>query len=204
MIRLSVTSSTGRSTFLSDRTEILVGSREGADLRIEDAGVARNHCLLRVEGAALTLVDLGELAQGSAGQRRGLHENLPEPVFDIRPDFLDANHFRQAFEKVHPVGIECGEGAGHILVGKSRPKAVRTGDTVSVCAVTTLTAKTRSRTGGRNPCCDCMLFTALKNVFPATARIPRVKDNRNKPVKLWRRNLIAVPFQRLLGAPRGT
>jgi len=59
MIRLSVTTSTGRSTFLSDRTEILVGSREGADLRIEDAAVAPNHCLLRVENGALTLVDLG-------------------------------------------------------------------------------------------------------------------------------------------------
>jgi hypothetical protein len=44
---------------LSDRTEILLGSREGADLRIEEPGVTRNHCLLRVENGALMLVDLG-------------------------------------------------------------------------------------------------------------------------------------------------
>jgi len=64
MIRLAITTSSGRSTFVSDRTEILLGSREGADLRIEDADVARNHCILRVvqggsDQGALMLVDLG-------------------------------------------------------------------------------------------------------------------------------------------------
>jgi len=64
MIRLAITTSSGRSTFVSDRTEILLGSREGADLRIEDANVARNHCILRVvqggsDQGALMLVDLG-------------------------------------------------------------------------------------------------------------------------------------------------
>ena len=59
MIRLSVTTSAGRTTFSSERAEILIGSREGADLRIEHDGVARNHCLLRAENGVLTLVDLG-------------------------------------------------------------------------------------------------------------------------------------------------
>ena len=59
MIRLAITTSSGRTTFVSDRTEILIGSREGADLRIEEPGVARNHCMVRVENGALMLIDLG-------------------------------------------------------------------------------------------------------------------------------------------------
>ena len=43
MIRLCVTTAAGRSTFVTDRNEVLLGSREGADLRVEADGVAANH-----------------------------------------------------------------------------------------------------------------------------------------------------------------
>ncbi|MHC4409970.1 MAG: FHA domain-containing protein [Planctomycetota bacterium] len=59
MIRLCVTTAAGRSTFVTDRNEVLLGSREGADLRVEADGVAANHCMLRADGGALMLVDLG-------------------------------------------------------------------------------------------------------------------------------------------------
>lgn len=59
MIRLCVTSASGRQRFETDRTEVLLGSRDGADLRIEGEGVAANHCLLKIQGGVLVLVDLG-------------------------------------------------------------------------------------------------------------------------------------------------
>ncbi|MHC4938218.1 MAG: FHA domain-containing protein [Planctomycetota bacterium] len=59
MIRLSVTTPAGRSTFVTDRSEVLLGSRDGADLRVDADGVAPNHCMLRADGGALMLVDLG-------------------------------------------------------------------------------------------------------------------------------------------------
>jgi hypothetical protein len=69
MIRLCVTTAAGRSTFVTDRNEVLLGSREGADLRVEADGVAANHCMLRADGGALMLVDLGSPAGVSfAGQ----------------------------------------------------------------------------------------------------------------------------------------
>ncbi|MHC4452333.1 MAG: FHA domain-containing protein, partial [Planctomycetota bacterium] len=55
MIRLCVTTAAGRSTFVTDRNEVLLGSREGA--------------MLRADGGALMLVDLGSPAGVSfAGQ----------------------------------------------------------------------------------------------------------------------------------------
>jgi len=59
MIRLSVTTNEGRGVFSTQRNEVLVGSREGAGLRIPEPGIAPNHCLLRADGDTLTLVDLG-------------------------------------------------------------------------------------------------------------------------------------------------
>ena len=59
MIRLCVVTASGRQRFETDRAEVLLGSREGADLRIEADGVAANHCVLKIQGNRLVLVDLG-------------------------------------------------------------------------------------------------------------------------------------------------
>jgi len=59
MFRLTVRDARGQRTLAVDRTELLVGGREGADVQLIDAQVAPNHCLLRVEGDRVRVLDLG-------------------------------------------------------------------------------------------------------------------------------------------------
>jgi len=59
MLRLTIRTSTGETTFSSDRGEILVGRREGVDLCLPEPQASRNHCLLRVEENGVRLIDLG-------------------------------------------------------------------------------------------------------------------------------------------------
>lgn len=68
MLRLTIRDSSGERVFSTDRSEILVGSREGADLRLSDPAAAPNHCILRAEGDRLRLIALS--AAGANGGRR--------------------------------------------------------------------------------------------------------------------------------------
>ncbi|MHC4493697.1 MAG: FHA domain-containing protein [Planctomycetota bacterium] len=64
MLRLTIRTSSGETTFSSDRGEILVGRREGVDLVLPEPHASRNHCLLRVEGNGVRMIDL-ETANGT-------------------------------------------------------------------------------------------------------------------------------------------
>ena len=59
MLRLTIRTSSGETSFSSERGEILVGRREGVDLVLTEPVASRNHCLLRVEGNGVRLIDLG-------------------------------------------------------------------------------------------------------------------------------------------------
>jgi len=59
MLRLTIRTSSGETCFSSERGEILVGRREGVDLVLNEPAASRNHCLLRVDGNGVRLIDLG-------------------------------------------------------------------------------------------------------------------------------------------------
>jgi hypothetical protein len=59
MLRLAIRTSSGETKFSSDRGEVLVGRREGVDLVLPEPHAAPNHCLLRVEGNGVRVIDLG-------------------------------------------------------------------------------------------------------------------------------------------------
>ncbi|MHC4957176.1 MAG: FHA domain-containing protein [Planctomycetota bacterium] len=59
MLRLTITTPAGRATVESNKTELLIGRREGSDLRLDDPGASRNHCVLRVDPEGALLIDLG-------------------------------------------------------------------------------------------------------------------------------------------------
>jgi len=67
MLRIAIKDSSGERIFATEREEILVGSREDADLRV--SGAAPNHCILRAESGRVRLLSL---APGgvSVGDRR--------------------------------------------------------------------------------------------------------------------------------------
>lgn len=64
MLRLAIRDSSGERVFVTEREEVLLGSREGADLRLADPAVAPNHCILRAEKGRVRLVSL---SAGTAG-----------------------------------------------------------------------------------------------------------------------------------------
>jgi hypothetical protein len=78
MLRLAIRSSSGETRFSSERGEILVGRREGVDLVLPDPHVAPNHCLLRVEGNGVQLIDLGT-ADGTVVDGRPVTQALLVP-----------------------------------------------------------------------------------------------------------------------------
>jgi len=63
MLRLVIRDTSGERVFATDRREVLVGSREGADLRLADPSVAPNHCILRAEKGRLRLLSLSSDAR---------------------------------------------------------------------------------------------------------------------------------------------
>jgi hypothetical protein len=67
MFRLTVKGPSGAESHVWDRDELLVGRGEGANLRIDDPAASRNHCVLRVEGGKVLLVDLGSANGISVG-----------------------------------------------------------------------------------------------------------------------------------------
>jgi hypothetical protein len=78
MLRLAIRDSSGERVFATERGEILVGSREGVDLRLADPAAAPNHCILRAEGGRVRLMNLA--AGGAApGGGRGGGEALLDP-----------------------------------------------------------------------------------------------------------------------------
>jgi len=79
MLRLAIRDSSGERVFATDRVEVLVGSREGADLRLADPLVAPNHCILRAEKGRVRLMSL---SSGAAGRGAG------ETLFDPGAEFL--------------------------------------------------------------------------------------------------------------------
>ncbi len=64
MLRLAIRDSSGERVFATEREEVLLGSREGADVRLVDPRVAPNHCILRAENGRLRLLSL---SAGTAG-----------------------------------------------------------------------------------------------------------------------------------------
>jgi hypothetical protein len=59
MLRLVISDSSGERSFVTERSEILLGRREDVDLVVQDPAASRSHCMLRVEGDRVKLVDLG-------------------------------------------------------------------------------------------------------------------------------------------------
>jgi len=59
MLRLKVSSPVGEREVESDRSELVVGRREGVDILIDDPAASRNHCILRVREGRVQLIDLG-------------------------------------------------------------------------------------------------------------------------------------------------
>lgn len=59
MLRLVIKDSSGERSFVTERSEILLGRREDVDLVVQDPAASRSHCMLRVEGDRVKLVDLG-------------------------------------------------------------------------------------------------------------------------------------------------
>jgi len=70
MLRLLITDSAGETRFETERDEILVGRREGVDLRLAEPAASRNHCLLRVERDHVRLMDLGTVNGTRVNGRR--------------------------------------------------------------------------------------------------------------------------------------
>ena len=83
MIRLTIKDSAGSRTLTLDRSELLVGRRDGADLQLDDPDLAANHCLVRIEDGRLKVIDLGSKGGVVVSGRR-----IPE-AFLARGD-----HFR--------------------------------------------------------------------------------------------------------------
>jgi hypothetical protein len=71
MLRLSIKDSSGERIFATERDEILVGSREGADLRLADPAAAPNHCVLRAAAGRVRLVTLAPGGATVGGRRVG-------------------------------------------------------------------------------------------------------------------------------------
>ncbi len=59
MLQLRIDDPTSERTFVSDRAEVLIGRRQDVDLVVQDAAASRTHCMLRMDGAELTVIDLG-------------------------------------------------------------------------------------------------------------------------------------------------
>ncbi len=59
MFRLTIQGPLGTRRFASDKSEILLGRREGVDLLTEERAASRNHCMLRIETGRVHLIDLG-------------------------------------------------------------------------------------------------------------------------------------------------
>jgi len=59
MIRLTIQGPEGARTLRFSGAEMLLGSRDGADLRLRGEGVAPSHCLLRAADGGFQVVDLG-------------------------------------------------------------------------------------------------------------------------------------------------
>lgn len=70
MLRLTVRSPVGALSLESEKTELVIGRRDGVDLRIEDPASSRNHCILRLEGKRVQLIDLGSQNGVLFGGRR--------------------------------------------------------------------------------------------------------------------------------------
>src|SRR5262245_43633151 len=69
MLRLSIRDSSGERVFATEREEILLGSRDGADVRLADPAAAPNHCLLRVTAGRLRMVALAPGGVALAGRQ---------------------------------------------------------------------------------------------------------------------------------------
>ncbi|HEX5138697.1 MAG TPA: FHA domain-containing protein [Planctomycetota bacterium] len=83
MLRISITDSTGERVFATDRNEILVGSRDGVDLRIADPAADPNHCILRSEGGRVRLLSLSSGGTAVAGRRVGEAMLAPGQEFAV-------------------------------------------------------------------------------------------------------------------------
>ena len=59
MLRLTITTPAGRAKVESNKTELLIGRREGSDLQLEDPGASRNHCDLRACAAGAGTAGFG-------------------------------------------------------------------------------------------------------------------------------------------------
>jgi hypothetical protein len=67
MLRIAIRDASGERVFTTERAEILVGSREGVDLRLD--GAEPNHCILRAEGGAVRVLSLSSAGTAVAGRR---------------------------------------------------------------------------------------------------------------------------------------
>jgi hypothetical protein len=77
MLRIAIKDSSGERVFATERDEVLVGGREGADVRLRDPAASPNHCILRAEGGRVRL--LGLSSRGSAVGGRMVAEAMLAP-----------------------------------------------------------------------------------------------------------------------------
>jgi len=84
MLRLIIRDLQGERSFETDRGEVLVGRRGGIDLELLDPAVGPTHCLLRVDGTRLIVVDLGGAEGTFVGKKRVRRARLaPGASFQI-------------------------------------------------------------------------------------------------------------------------
>ena len=70
MLRLTITDPSGTRSVECNRQEVVIGRRDGVDVQIADAAASRNHCVLRVAGSRIQLIDLGSANGVSVGKQK--------------------------------------------------------------------------------------------------------------------------------------
>ncbi len=95
MFRLTVKDPEGTRKVVTERTQILVGRRVGVDVCLQDICVSRNHCLLRIEGDRVRLMDLSS-AGGTLVKGKKIGEILLEAgaIFEIGKSRVCLEAFR--------------------------------------------------------------------------------------------------------------
>lgn len=83
MLRIAIKDSSGERVFATERDEILVGSREGVDIRVADPAAAPNHCILRAEAGRVRLLSLSAKGSSVAGRMVGEAMLLPGQEFAV-------------------------------------------------------------------------------------------------------------------------
>lgn len=81
MLRFSIQDSSGEHVFVTERDEVLVGSREDADLRLP--GAEPNHCILRAESGRVRLLSLAPGGTRVGGRNVGEAMFLPGQGFAV-------------------------------------------------------------------------------------------------------------------------